>query len=86
MGRNEEVFRSLNERIVAREGRRLEIVCECGVEACTERVVITYVEFYEVRRHPGWYVVSPGHLRLEIDHVIVEETAFVVVEQESRAA
>ena len=84
--RNQEVFRSLNERIAAQHGPRLEIVCECGVETCTERVVITHVEFYEVRRHRGWYVVRPGHLLGEVDHVIVEEPEFVIVEDESRAA
>jgi hypothetical protein len=64
----------------------LEIVCECGVETCTERVVITHVEFYEVRRHHGWYVVRPGHSLPDVDRVVVEQPAFVVVEKETRAA
>jgi hypothetical protein len=73
------VFRSLNERIAAQERARLEIVCECAEEACTERLVITPVEFYEVRRHRGWFVVHPGHER---DACVVEaQSAFVVVER-----
>jgi len=76
---NAQVFRSLNERIAERELRRLEIVCECVEEACTELVPITPVEFYEVRRHNGWYVVRPGHQRLE--RVIVAQPAFLVVEK-----
>jgi hypothetical protein len=75
---NAQVFRTLNERIAALEQSRLEIVCECGEEACTEPVVITPVEFCEVRRHRGWYVVRPGHERDE--RVIEKQPAFLVVE------
>jgi hypothetical protein len=59
--RNAETFRSLNERIAAEAGVGLEIVCECETEACTERVVITPVEFEEVRRRRGCFIVRPGH-------------------------
>jgi hypothetical protein len=76
---NAQVFRTLNERIAAQERPRLEIVCECAEEACTERVVITPVEFYEVRRHQGWYVVHPGHQRQE--RIIDAQPTFLVVEQ-----
>ena len=76
---NAQVFRTLNERIAAQERTRLEIVCECAEEACTERVVITPVEFHEVRRHRGWYVVYPGHERQE--RVIEAQPAFLVVEK-----
>ena len=74
---NTQVFRTLNERIAAQECARLEIVCECAEEACTERVVITQVEFYEVRRHRGWYVVYPGHEHHE--RVIDKQPSFLVV-------
>jgi hypothetical protein len=83
---NPEVFRSLNERIAALHRAGLEIVCECGLETCTERVVITHVEFYEVRRHLGWYVVRPGHSLADVDRLIVEQPSFLVVEKETRAA
>jgi hypothetical protein len=48
--------------------------------------VITPVEFYEVRRHGGWYVVRPGHEVPQVDRVVVEQSAFVVVERASVAA
>ena len=83
---NPEVFRSLNERIAAQETTKLEIVCECTAEACTERVVITHVEFHEVRRHRGWYIMRPGHALPGGDRVVEEQPAFVVVEKEMRAA
>jgi hypothetical protein len=76
---NAEVFRALNERIATLERARLEIVCECAEEGCTERVVITPVEFHEVRRHRGWYVVRPGHQRHE--RVIESQPSFLVVEK-----
>jgi hypothetical protein len=83
---NPDVFRSLNERIAAREVRRLELICECAAETCMEPVLITPVEFREVQRHRGWYVVRPGHAQSEADRVIAAEPAFVVVEKETRAA
>ena len=83
---NPEVFRSLNLRIAALEERRLVIVCECANETCTERVVITPVEFHEVRRHFGWYVLRPGHELPHVDRVVVDQSAFVVVESEPVAA
>ena len=83
---NPEVFRSLNLRIAAVEERRLVIVCECADEACTERVVISPVEFHEVQRHCRWYVVRPGHELPQIDRVVVKQSAFVVVESEPVAA
>jgi hypothetical protein len=83
---NPDVFRSLNERIAEQELRRLELICECDAETCMERVVITPVEFREVQRHRGWYVVRPGHALDEADRVVAEEPAFVVIEKESRAA
>jgi hypothetical protein len=76
---NAAVFRTLNERIAAQGRAGLEIVCECPEEACTERVVITPVEFYEVRRHRGWYVVHPGHQRQE--RVIDVQLTFLVIEK-----
>ena len=73
------VFRTLNERIAAQEKARLEIVCECTEEACTERLLITPVEFHEVQRHRGWYVVHPGH---EPEARVIEaQPTFVVVEK-----
>ena len=76
---NAETFRSLNERIFARAPRGLELVCECTSERCTERVVITSVEFSEVRRHDGWYVVRPGHELAGADDVVERQPAFWVV-------
>ena len=61
MADNKRIFRSLNERIAALDTRRLELVCECDWESCTEPLAITPVEFSEVRRHDGWFVVRPGH-------------------------
>ena len=78
MAENQHVFRTLNERIAAREPRRLEILCECQRELCTEAVRITPVEFHEVRRHRGWYVVRPGH-DLDEAEVVDRQQSFWVV-------
>ena len=77
---NPQVFRSLNRRIAAESGPRLEIVCECESEACTERIVITHVEWSEVLRHDGWFVVRPGHQAAAPERVVERQPGFVVVE------
>ena len=76
---NTTIFRSLNERIAAQEPPRLELVCECAAEGCTERLSITQVEFSEVRRHRGWFVIRPGHELEGADHVVERQSAFWVV-------
>ena len=76
---NQEVFRSLNERIAAVAPARLELVCECSAEECTEPLRITPVEFSEVRRHDGWYIVRPGHEVVDDDQVVERQPAFWVV-------
>ena len=76
---NPTVFRSLNERIAAQEPPTLELVCECAAESCTERLTITHVEFSEVRRHRGWFVIRPGHDLDGADRVVERQPAFWVV-------
>ena len=77
---NPHVFRSLNQRIAAEAGPGLELVCECENEACTERIVITHVEWSEVLRHDGWFVVRPGHQAAAPERVVERQPGFVVVE------
>jgi hypothetical protein len=79
------VFRHINERIVElgerfgfRDEPLLELVCECGDSACTERVSIAHDAYDDVRAHMGRYLVRAGH-----EHacrVVFDGNGYVVVE------
>ena len=68
VGRNEALFRSVNEQIEALErpiaaiaDRTFHIVCECGDLECTERIVVPVTEYEDVRADGALFFVLPGH-------------------------
>jgi hypothetical protein len=80
---SDDFFREVNERI--RElGERfglgedtLELVCECGDTACTQRVSIPCADYEQVRTEPGRRVVRAGHEH--VGHVVARTDGYVVV-------
>jgi hypothetical protein len=70
VGKNEALFREVNERIrEASEGffaseRNLggEFVCECSDERCYKPVELTLAEYEAVRLEPTNFLVAPGHV------------------------
>jgi hypothetical protein len=84
---NEKLFREVNERVAPmhrgyEHGPDPEWVCECGDETCFEKIVVALDEYREVRRHDDWFVVKPGHEKLDVERVVRERTAFLVVEKD----
>jgi hypothetical protein len=88
--RNEILFREVNERIEAisrdlsdREQPpvRLELVCECGREDCTEMLEATVAEYESVRTNPRHFLVLPGHEYTETAPVVERTSRFFVVEK-----
>jgi hypothetical protein len=79
------LFRAVNQQIlqVAKswlaEGR-LEFVCECGREACTEPVELAAADYEAVRRSPARYIVRAGHVDLNGERVVETQADFLVVE------
>ncbi len=90
MGKNQALFREVNERIkdvserlVAFDGDMpLEFVCECSDEGCNDAVLLTLAEYEAVRAHPRHFFVARGHLwRPEIERLVTDGTRYVVVEK-----
>ena len=90
VGKNEALFREVNERIrdvsgefIAFDGDApLQFVCECSEEGCNEAVVLTLPEYEAVRADPTHFIVAPGHLWEPHDERVVKEAAsYVVVEK-----
>jgi hypothetical protein len=53
-------------------GEVVELACECGDEACAERVLLTEEELTFLASVPSYYAVCPEHVSPD-DHVLVGE-------------
>lgn len=90
-GRNESLFREVNERIAELnqtfqiEGRS-EFLCECSREECKEPVSISIDEYEAVRRTPTRFFVIPGHEDGSVERVVERGEHYVVVEKIGEAA
>lgn len=85
LGRNETLFRQVNERLkelgesFSVVAERADFVCECSDERCAEPVHLTLEEYERVRSESRWFFVVRGHERPEIERVVWEIDARVVV-------
>ncbi len=70
IGKNEALFREVNERIrelndaFDASGVRepTDFVCECSLEGCRDYVQLTLTEYEGVRSSSARFLVAPGHL------------------------
>jgi hypothetical protein len=84
---NEKLFREVNERVAQMHtgydyGPDPEWVCECGDETCFEKIVVKLHEYREVRGHDSWFVIKPGHEKTDVERVVHERDAYLVVEKD----
>jgi hypothetical protein len=94
VGKNEALFREVNERIREVSGRvaafdgdaLLQFVCECSDERCNEPVELTLSEYEAVRAEPTHFLVAPGHVwEPETEHLVREGDRYEVVEKDGTA-
>jgi hypothetical protein len=85
LAKNEAFFRQVNERIREIAGDDdwyiQEFLCECGDPACTERIPLTVGEYEQVRSSPRRFVLLPGHMAPEVEHVVLHGGDHLVVEK-----
>jgi hypothetical protein len=84
IGRNEALFREVNERIDQLRAdlggvNAFDIVCECGVTECTERFSITGDEYRALRQDVHRFAVVPGHERPELERIVERRAGYLVV-------
>jgi hypothetical protein len=90
--RNESIFREVNERIEevgaseAAPDERVEFLCECGNEDCTETIAMTLREYERVRSDAAQFVVVPGHEALDLEHPVEESERFRIVRKHPEEA
>jgi hypothetical protein len=88
IAKNEAVFRATNREIerVEQEGGGaadgvLEVICECGRDPCSAVITLTVSEFHSAHSQKNRFVVVPGHQTEEIERVIDDRGAHLVVEK-----
>jgi hypothetical protein len=89
--RNEDMMRSVNNRIAALDKRasdwaapdqQFEFQCECGkTDGCEGRLLMTLAEYERVRRQRDRFAVVPGHETYEIEYVVEQDERFVIVDK-----
>jgi hypothetical protein len=87
---NEEVFRSINERI--EEGAKqhgveqlLPFHCECATKACVETIELSPAEYDRIASHRARFVVIHGHEQPSVEIVIESHSGYLVVEKTGEA-
>jgi hypothetical protein len=89
LGRNEALFRQVNERIAEESGSdlvRLEIVCECTNLSCIERIELQPSAYEKARRNEVTFIVLIGHINESVERVVAREKDYVLVEKLGDAA
>ena len=92
VGRNEALFREVNENIAKLEEQLgigyepMPAICECSHADCTIQVEIAPEEYVRVRQHPARFIVAPGHEEPRVEHVVEQHRGYVIVEKEGSAA
>ena len=86
------LFRALNERVreVAERTNVLEaegaaFVCECALTGCEARLQLTAEEYEEARSDPRVFIVVPGHELAELESVVADRGAYVLVRKAGEA-
>jgi hypothetical protein len=92
-GRNEALFREVNENIASLDTRlsedgsdSLPLICECARADCTTNFEISRAEYVRVRRHPHWFIVARGHEQPSIEHIVEQHHEYVIVDKRGVAA
>lgn len=90
VGRNEAIFREVNERIVETNYEldvlRLSIVCECAEAGCVEEIRIGAEDYRRAREEAAVFIVIPDHALPAVEDVVFAGDGFVFVRKRGQAA
>jgi hypothetical protein len=88
VSRNEAMFRSVNREIEQAseqlgEGRqdRIEVICECGQDGCSETFELTLAEYDDAHAQRDRFVITPGHEDAQIERVVARTERYLVVDK-----
>jgi hypothetical protein len=92
IGRNQALFREVNERIERVSGAlrtgtdELTILCECGNETCAEHIEVSSSEYERARAEPTLFLLRPGHANPEVEEVVEHHDGYDVARKNGPAA
>ena len=92
IGRNEALFREVNERLknlnteFSGLSGVMEIVCECGDLGCAEQLTLPAARYEDVRSDPTWFVIVPGHEVNDVEIIVARHPGYDIVQKQSGAA
>jgi hypothetical protein len=86
--RNEAMYRAVNREIehvseALGDGPqdRINVLCECGEDGCSETLELTVAEYDEGHRERDRFTVVPGHEDERIERVVVRTERYLVVDK-----
>jgi hypothetical protein len=82
IGENEGIFRSVNELARPLDRTWMTILCECGIRACRDQVVIAREDYARVREDPTLFVLRPGHETHETERVVSKHIEYWIVRKD----
>ncbi len=87
---DESTIRDVNEGIErglwpGDEGTPVGFRCECARLGCNRLVELKVREYEEVRSHPRWFVMVPGHEQGDVETVVATRPGYVIVEKLDQA-
>ena len=90
IGLNEALFREVNEAVsdisADFEASDFEIVCECGVLECSDRIPLTNAAYRAVRSDSHQFAVVPGHEIPDVETVVADEGTYYIVRKDAPEA
>jgi hypothetical protein len=87
IGKNEALFREVNERIEeVSEGGTIEFLCECGDAECTQPLALAVTAYEEVRAEPDRFAILPGHELPDVEEIVQRHDGYLVVRKFSGGA
>jgi hypothetical protein len=81
VGKNEALFREVNERIrdITTYHDDAEFLCECGDPTCALPIALGLDEYEAVREDATQFVVAPGHEATAAEDVVVRNERYAIV-------
>jgi hypothetical protein len=87
IGLNEALFRQVNEAVSdindEFEGSEFEIVCECGVLECSDRIPLSNAAYSALRSESHQFAVLPGHQIPDVETVVADEGTYYVIRKDA---
>jgi hypothetical protein len=85
VGRNEALFRDVNERIqglhnvFATVDETIGVVCECGELTCVDQIHVSIADYEHIRAESELFVIVPGHEKPDVEEVVERSSEYIVV-------